>query len=109
MTSYLNFDNILSMDINTPKELAQNISRFVNTFARDKNDEFIEQMAIEHRTLQQAFTRLCLQWLEYMASLPDNRIDLRNEASRNVARALLTNAEIQEEYGEKPSRYLPTV
>ena len=97
------------MEINTPKELAQNISRFVNTFARDKNDEFIEQMAVEHRTLQQAFTRLCLQWVEHMASLPDNRIDLRNEASRNVCRDLLTNAEMKEAYDEKPSRYLPTI
>ena len=97
------------MDINTPKELAENISNFVNVMGNDKNEEFIVYMGIEHRTLQQAFTRLCVQWLEHMASLGDNRIDLRNQDSRDLAQKMLRSPEVLAEYGDEPSKYLRTI
>lgn len=97
------------MNINTPKELAENISNFVNVIGGVKNEEFITHMSGEHRTLQQAYTRLCVQWLEHMAALPDNRIDLRNKASRDLARKMLQNEEVLSEYSYEPSRYIPTI
>lgn len=90
------------------KELAENISDFVNVMSRD-NSEFINAMAMEHPTLQQAFTRLCIQWLEHMASLRDHEIDARNKASRDMARALIESLDVQGIYGDTPSKYLPTI
>jgi hypothetical protein len=45
------------------KELVQEFSDYVNTFG-DKSQEFCQAMSVEHRTLQQSFTKLCLKWLE---------------------------------------------
>ena len=69
------------------KELVQEISNYVNTF-NDKSQEFCQAMSCEHRTLQQSFTKLCLQWLEHCASV-EYRTDGRNEQSQKIARELL--------------------
>jgi hypothetical protein len=69
------------------KELVQEVSDYVNTF-NDKGKEFCEAMSCEHRTLQQSFTKLCLQWIEHCASV-DYRTDGRNEQSQKIARELL--------------------
>ena len=45
-------------------------------------------MSRQHRTLQQNFTRLCLKWLEYVAS-DEYRTDGRNEQSKDIAQKLL--------------------
>ena len=49
------------------EKLVSEITDFVNTYSLDQ-DLFNETMSHEHRTLQQSFTRLCLKWLEYVAS-----------------------------------------
>jgi hypothetical protein len=69
------------------KELVQEVSDYVNTF-NDKSKEFCEAMSCEHRTLQQSFTKLCLQWLEHCASV-EYRTDGRNEQSKKIAMELL--------------------
>ncbi len=69
------------------KELVQEITDYLNTF-NSKEKEFCEAMSCEHRTLQQNFTRLCLQWIEHCASV-DYRTDGRNEQSQKIARELL--------------------
>jgi hypothetical protein len=69
------------------KELVQEITDYVNTF-NDKSKEFCEAMSCEHRTLQQSFTKLCLQWIEHCASV-EYRTDGRNEQSQKIARELL--------------------
>ena len=69
------------------KELVQEVTDYVNTF-NDKGQEFCEAMSCEHRTLQQSFTKLCLQWLEHCASV-EYRTDGRNEQSQKIARELL--------------------
>lgn len=43
-------------------------------------EEFCMHMAYEHRTIQQNFTRLCLEWIKTCAS-DDYRHDDRNRAS----------------------------
>lgn len=96
------------------KELVQEITDYVNTF-NNKSEEFCEAMSVEHRTLQQSFTRLCLKWLEHCAS-DEYRTDGRNEQSKKIAKELLDGfkeKQIKEGYtGEtlklmsKPSGYL---
>lgn len=79
----------------TTKELVQEFSDYVNTF-NDKGKEFCDvmsnfcnDMSVEHRTLQQSFTKLCLQWLEHCAS-DEYRTDARNEGSKEIAKQLLS-------------------
>lgn len=50
-------------------------------------EEFVNEMASQHRTCQQDFTRLCLAWLEHIAQ--NDRHDLRNEASVQLAKAVV--------------------
>jgi len=93
------------------KILADQMTNFVNSFG-NKNKEFIEAMCNEHRTLQQSFTRLCLQWIEHCAT-DEYRTDGRNEATHKVSKQLV---ERYQELGEfdfskdfKPSEWLPMV
>lgn len=65
------------------KELVSRITDFVNSYSADRK-QFINQMSTEHRTLQQSFTRLVLEWLEFVAS-DDYRYDDRNKASHEIA------------------------
>ena len=51
-------------------------------------EEFCKEFTKEHRTLQQNFTRLCINWLCVCAS-DEYRYDGRNEASHRIAKALL--------------------
>lgn len=99
------------------KELVQEITDYLNTF-NSKEKEFCEAMSCEHRTLQQSFTKLCLQWIEHCAS-DEYRTDGRNEQSQKIARELLEgfkDKQIKEGFtGEtlklmsKPSGYLSCI
>ena len=100
------------------KELVQEITDYLNTF-NSKEKEFCEAMSCEHRTLQQNFTRLCLQWIEHCAS-PEYRTDGRNQQSQTISQVLLHcfkerhriangfTGETLEEMS-KPSRWLSTI
>ena len=61
------------------KENAQMVSNFLNSFSFSPKD-FCEEFKKEHRTIQQNFTRLCLEWVKTCAS-EDYRHDDRNRAS----------------------------
>ena len=99
------------------KELTEIITNHLNTFG-DKSEAFNEAMNRQHRTLQQNFTRLCLKWLEYVAS-DEYRTDGRNEQSKDIAQTLLAgfkDLKTQEGYTgstlemmSKPSGYLGTI
>ena len=69
------------------KELVNEITNFVNSY-NDKSKVFNETMSREHRTLQQSFTRLCLNWIEFV-SKEEYRTDLRNEGSKNICKELM--------------------
>ena len=69
------------------KEQVRQVSDMLNSFSFDYKG-FCEEMTREHRTLQQSFTRLCIHWLSTCAS-DEYRYDGRNEASHEVAKALL--------------------
>lgn len=63
-------------------ELAEATANCLNsTLDNEEVASFVERMGREHRTLQQGFTRLCVAWLEHLASLNENQYDARNESS----------------------------
>lgn len=69
------------------KKVVSEVTDYVNTFG-DVYTEFIKSMEMEHRTLQQSFTRLCLKWVEHVAS-EEYRYDLRNEQSHNTCKLMM--------------------
>lgn len=71
------------------KQNAERVAEMLNVFGFD-NDGFCDAMCRQHRTLQQNFTRLCIAWLATCAS-DDYRYDGRNEASHEVAKALINS------------------
>lgn len=70
------------------KEDARKVAEMLNSFFTFDYEGFCKAMSNEHRTLQQSFTRLCIHWLCTCAS-DDYRYDGRNEASHEVAKALI--------------------
>lgn len=100
------------------EETVQTITDYVNTYASNKSEVFNAAMSNEHRTLQQSFTKLCLGWIEHVAS-PEYRTDLRNEASHEMAAKLMAlYRESMKQSGytgstldlmSKPSKSLPLV
>ena len=99
------------------KEIAEIITNHLNTFG-DKSEAFNNAMSRQHRTLQQNFTRLCLQWLEHVAS-DEYSTDGRNEQSKEVAQKLLAgfkDLQVKEGFSgvtlemmSKPSGHLGTI
>lgn len=70
----------------TYKDKANQMADMLNVMTfNDK--EFCKEMTNQHRTLQQSFTRLCLEWLKTCAS-EDYRHDGRNETSHWIAKEL---------------------
>ena len=67
--------------------LAKQVSIGINSFSFSEKD-FCTTMRNEHRTLQQNFTRLCLEWLK-TCSKPDYATDGRNQASHDVAKQIV--------------------
>ena len=70
------------------KELAEELTDFVNSYNTDKHQEFIDAFCNQHRTLQQSAFGLMLKVMERIAS-PDYRTDGRNEDSKKVAQTLV--------------------
>jgi hypothetical protein len=68
-------------------KLTGKITGFINTFS-DKSEGFNAAMSREHRTLQQSFTRLCLAWIEHVAS-SDYEFDGRNLQSKETAQVIM--------------------
>lgn len=68
-------------------ENVRKVSDMLNSFSFNP-EEFCKEFSREHRTIQQNFTRLCINWLCTCAS-DDYRFDARNEASHRVAKALI--------------------
>lgn len=73
--------------MSTINENVQYVSNMVNNFSFNEK-EFARAFSQEHRTLQQSFTRLCVEWLKVCAS-EDYRYDPRNEDSHIVAKQMI--------------------
>lgn len=65
-------------------KVAKAVSRLLDNYNDEEKKVFLEQMARDHRTLQQSFTRLCVGWFRMMAT-PEFRYDGRNEDSVMLA------------------------
>ena len=71
--------------------LPETVTRVLNIMSNDTERghlAFCECMEHQHRTLQQAFTRLCVAWFLYTSD-PAYRTDLRNEGTHALAVKLL--------------------
>jgi len=68
------------------KEMAELMADFVNVMDGDRERRFVEEMALQHRTLQQGFTRLMIEWIKHLAKV--KHYDPRNEASVMLARKI---------------------
>jgi hypothetical protein len=84
-------------------EVALVMSDFVNNFSSDK-EAFVSKMGSDHRTLQQSFTKLCLKWIEFVAS-EDYRFDGRNQDSHEVCQKIVQGFK-KENDNWKPSDFL---
>ena len=60
------------------KELSRTTADAINSYSFS-NSDFCQAMALEHRTLQQCFTRLCFEWIKHCSEM--EHYDGRNEAS----------------------------
>ena len=89
------------------KEVVNNVTDYLNSFS-NKNKEFIAEMNREHRTLQQGFTKLCIEWLENCAS-EDYNFDGRNEASHKIANVMVEGFHDAKATMSKPSEWIPCV
>lgn len=69
----------------TGKEFASICSEFVNSYNIDVKG-FAEAMSHEHRTLQQSFTRLIVEYLKVQAQEYD---DGRNQAAINFSKKVV--------------------
>ena len=83
---------------------AQIMGSLCNSFSMDTiSKDFIQEMNREHRTIQQAFTKMMFQWIEHVSS--DNyRTDLRNEDSKKCASIMVDAFKKEKEY--LPSEFL---
>ena len=75
------------MNTSRNEENVRKVSDMLNNMSFDP-EGFCKEMTKEHRTLQQSFTRLCIEWLCTCAS-DEYRYDGRNEASHIIAKALI--------------------
>ena len=62
------------------------VADMVNSFTF-RPEDFCKDMCKEHRTLQQSFTTLCLEWIK-TCSKEDYRYDGRNEYSHFIAKEI---------------------
>jgi len=76
-------------------EMAEAMSRFINNMNDDPKKVFIEKMGRDHRTLQQNFTRLCVNWLEQIAK---GHSDLRNQASVELGKKFIEKIPAEERF-----------
>ena len=74
------------------KECVKDIARMVNSFSFNPAD-VCKGLTDEHRTLQQTFTSLCLEWIKLCGS-DEYRYDGRNEIAHNVCKELIDGHDV---------------
>ena len=77
--------------MNDGKDIAAEMSRFVNCCGSEHIQAFVDAMGLDHPTLQQSFSRLCVVWFRLLAKT--EHFDLRNEASVKLARRIVGELE----------------
>ncbi len=86
----------------TGTELAKQVSQGLNSYSRGPiRQAFCQEMRKQHRTVQQIFTGLCLEWLHVLSR--ETQYDGRNEASVKIAREIDTAVDLD------TAKHLPLV
>ena len=83
------------------EEKAKEMRKLIEDVASPMNrvpKEVIAEMAVMHRTHQQNFTRLCVAWLNHLASLKEGQFDMRNEDSVRLAKKFAAAVPEDERY-----------
>jgi len=70
-----------------PEEFVKTFSQFVNSGFRSSGQEAAALCMNDHPTLQQGMMCFCVAFIEEMAK--KQHVDLRNEASRDLARQFI--------------------
>lgn len=96
------------MELKDIEKTVKEVTDIVNAYNDDPMDTFIHQMTFQHRTLQQSFTRLCLKWIETVAS-SEYRYDGRNEHSHKLCEHIVTTMKLHDESDVDLSNTLPCV
>lgn len=79
------------------KELVKLVEDVASPMSRVPK-EVIAEMSRMHRTHQQNFTRLCVAWLNHLASLQEGQFDMRNEDSVRLAKKFAAAVPEDERY-----------
>jgi hypothetical protein len=67
-------------------KVADAVTRFLN---HSNPADLAKAIGRDHRTLQQLFTRVCVEWINNLSKLEAGGFDLRNEDSVRLAKALV--------------------
>lgn len=78
------------------ESLSNAISEGVNRYSLS-HERFCNEMSHDHRTLQQSFTRLCIEWIKFCAS-DEYRTDGRNEATKKACKKIVENVSEEDLY-----------
>ena len=81
----------------TEAEAADEVSNFINIIGFE-NKKFVAKLATEHRTLQQTFTGICLNWLAHLSQLSEYEYDALNEYSVRVAKKIAKALEDDDQF-----------
>ncbi len=97
-------------------DLVKQLSRFVNSYNKEDQEDFVQLILRDHPTLQQSMIRLMLMTIEAMAE--KQHVDGRNEASKLTCQQVVDGfKKVRSEYDTKlhgrqindaalPSQYL---
>jgi hypothetical protein len=78
------------------QETAATIASFLN---HSNPQDLALAISRQHRTLQQLFSRVCIEWARHCAALPEGAYDLRNADSVDFFRKVTATKEWQQNDG----------
>lgn len=110
------------MENKKAKELAGQITDYVNAGGRDCGQQLAAALSLEHRTLQQSTIKTFLEFIEFAAT-EHYRTDGRNEGAQKTAKRLmkgfvkviaeeenLTEEQVLKNWNHyRPSKWLPLI
>ncbi len=85
-------DKVSADQTKSGEEFAQLFSTFCNVMNNGPKTVAIDKMIRDHRTIQQNMMRFCLAFIARMA---EQRSDLRNEASVELAKQIMDRTDYQ--------------
>lgn len=86
------------------EQMARLLGEFVNANGKSTYAQVAQEIVTrEHRTLQQNIMGFFVAVIEAWATLPEDRYDLRNEATVRLARKIVAGT------GDKYDRHLPHI